>query len=105
MKEATEDDYRTEFGDLIMAVKVVGSLDDAIAHVNEHGSHHTDAIVTADDEAARRFALEVDSACVMINASTRFADGGEFGFGARSGSATRSYVRLMAAERPRTSTS
>jgi glutamate-5-semialdehyde dehydrogenase len=60
-------------------------LDEAIGWVNEHGTHHTDAIVTEDSAAADRFAREVDSACVMVNASTRFADGGEFGFGAEIG--------------------
>jgi glutamate-5-semialdehyde dehydrogenase len=85
MTTATEDDWRAEYLDLIMAVKIVDSLDEAVAHVNTYGSHHTDAIVTEDYSAARRFALEVDSACVVVNASTRFADGGEFGFGAEIG--------------------
>ena len=82
---ATEDDWRAEYLDLILAVRVVDSLDMAIDHVNTYGTAHTDAIVTTDYNAARRFAAEVDSACVMINASTRFADGGEFGFGAEIG--------------------
>jgi glutamate-5-semialdehyde dehydrogenase len=82
---ASNEDWDTEYLDLIMAVKVVGSLDEAISHVNEHGSNHTDAIVTEDAGAADRFAREIDSSCVMINASTRFADGGEFGFGAEIG--------------------
>jgi len=82
---ATNEDWDAEYLDLIMAVKVVESLDEAIAHVNEHGTNHTDAIVTEDTAAADRFAAEVDSSCVMINASTRFADGGEFGFGAEIG--------------------
>lgn len=82
---ATDEDYAVEFLDLIMAVKVVGSLDDAIAHINRYGSHHTDVIVTEDYSAARRFTRGVDSACVMVNASSRFADGGEFGFGAEIG--------------------
>ncbi|MFY9588318.1 MAG: glutamate-5-semialdehyde dehydrogenase [Actinomycetota bacterium] len=82
---ATEEDWRAEYLDLILAVKVVDSLDDAIEHVNTYGTNHTDAIVTEDYAAANRFTAEVDSACVMVNASTRFADGGEFGFGAEIG--------------------
>ena len=82
---ATEEDWFAEYLDLIMAVKVVGSLEEAIDHVNNYGSNHTDAIVTEDYSAARRFEQAVDSAVVMVNASTRFADGGEFGFGAEIG--------------------
>lgn len=82
---ATEDDWYAEYLDLILAVKVVDTLDEAIEHVNTYGSRHTDAIVTEDYTAARRFAAEVDAACVMVNASTRFSDGGEFGFGAEIG--------------------
>jgi glutamate-5-semialdehyde dehydrogenase len=82
---ATEEDYRAEFLDLIMAVKVVDTLDEAIDHVNTYGTQHTDAIVTEDYSAARRFVTEVDAACVMVNASTRFSDGSEFGFGAEIG--------------------
>jgi len=82
---ATDEDWDAEYLDLIMAVGVVSSLDEAIARINEHGTNHTDAIVTEDAAAAERFAREVDSACVMVNASTRFADGGEFGFGAEIG--------------------
>ena len=85
---ATAEDFRTEFLDLVLAVKVVGSLDEAIAHIAEHGSHHTDAIVTSDAAAAERFLREVDSASVLWNASTRMADGGEFGFGAEIGIST-----------------
>ncbi len=85
---ATSEDFRTEFLDLVLAVKVVGSLDEAVAHIAEHGSHHTDAIVTADAAAAERFLREVDSASVLWNASTRMADGGEFGFGAEIGIST-----------------
>jgi glutamate-5-semialdehyde dehydrogenase len=85
---ATTEDFRTEFLDLVLAVKVVGSLGDAIAHIAEHGSHHTDAIVTADAAAAERFLREVDSASVLWNASTRMADGGEYGFGAEIGIST-----------------
>jgi len=85
---ASEEDWSTEFLDRIIAVKVVEGLDDAIHHVETYGSHHTDAIITADEAAARRFLSEVDSAIVLHNASTQFADGGEFGFGAEIGIAT-----------------
>jgi len=85
---ATEEDWHTEYLDLILAIRVVDSLDEAIAHINHYGSHHTDVIVTADDAAAARFQREVDSACVFHNISTRFADGGEFGFGAEIGIST-----------------
>jgi glutamate-5-semialdehyde dehydrogenase len=85
---ATEEDWRTEYLDAILAVKTVAGLDEAIAHVNRHGSHHTDCIVAADADAAARFLREVDSAIVLHNASTQFADGGEFGMGAEIGIAT-----------------
>jgi glutamate-5-semialdehyde dehydrogenase len=85
---ATDEDWATEYLDRIIAVKVVAGLDEAIAHVERHGSHHTDAIVTADAAASARFLAEVDSAIVLHNASTQFADGGEFGFGAEIGIAT-----------------
>lgn len=85
---ATESDWTTEYLDYILAVKVVDDLDAAIAHINRYGSHHTDSIVTGDGTAAERFQLEVDSACVFWNCSTRFADGGEFGFGAEIGIST-----------------
>lgn len=85
---ATEEDFRTEFLDLILAVKVVDSLDAAIAHIESHGSHHSDAIVTADAIAAEKFLNAVDSAAVYWNASTRFTDGAEFGFGAEIGIST-----------------
>jgi glutamate-5-semialdehyde dehydrogenase len=85
---ATELDWATEFLDRIIAVKVVSGIDAAIDHIERHGSHHTDAIVTADETAAGRFLSEVDSAIVLHNASTQFADGGEFGFGAEIGIAT-----------------
>ncbi|MCA1832229.1 MAG: glutamate-5-semialdehyde dehydrogenase [Actinomycetota bacterium] len=85
VKEATEEDWRAEYLDLIMAVKVVASVDEAIAHINEYGTRHTEAIVTEDYSAAKQFTQEVDASCVMVNASTRFADGGEFGFGAEIG--------------------
>jgi glutamate-5-semialdehyde dehydrogenase len=85
---ASEDDWRTEYLDAIIAVRVVDDLDAAIAHIEAYGSHHTDAIVTSAASAAERFLREVDSAIVLHNASTQFADGGEFGFGAEIGIAT-----------------
>ena len=85
---ATEEDWGTEFLDAIIAVKVVDDLDAAMAHIEHYGSHHTDAIITGDAAAADRFMAEVDSAIVLHNASTQFADGGEFGFGAEIGIAT-----------------
>jgi glutamate-5-semialdehyde dehydrogenase len=86
--EATDKDYFDEYLAPIISVKVVGSLDEAIQHVNHYGSHHTDAIIATDEAAAKRFATEVDSAAVMINASTRFNDGAEFGLGAEIGIST-----------------
>ncbi len=83
-----EDDWKAEYLDLILAIRVVDSLDEAVDHINTHGSHHTDAIVTADEAAAERFLRAVDSACVFHNVSTRFADGEEFGFGAEIGIST-----------------
>ena len=88
VKPATEEDWLAEYGDAIIAAKVVNGVDDAIAHIERYGSHHTDAIVTEDNSTAERFLKEVDSAIVLHNASTQFADGGEFGFGAEIGIAT-----------------
>ncbi|MGR7994118.1 glutamate-5-semialdehyde dehydrogenase [Xanthobacter sp. ZOL 2024] len=85
---AKDADWDTEYLDAILAVKVVDGLDEAIQHIEQHGSHHTDCIVTQDQAAADRFLAEVDSAIVLHNASTQFADGGEFGFGAEIGIAT-----------------
>jgi glutamate-5-semialdehyde dehydrogenase len=85
---ATEADWKLEYLDSIIACRVVDGLDDAIDHIETHGSHHTDCIITQDQAAADRFLDEVDSAIVMHNASTQFADGGEFGFGAEIGIAT-----------------
>jgi glutamate-5-semialdehyde dehydrogenase len=88
VKPASDEDWDTEYEDAIISVRVVDGLDDALAHIRDHGSHHTDAIVTEDAAAATRFLNEVDSAIVLHNASTQFADGGEFGFGAEIGIAT-----------------
>jgi glutamate-5-semialdehyde dehydrogenase len=85
---ATEEDWRTEYLDLILSIQIVSSLDEAVSHINHFGSHHTDVIVTADQSAAESFLRSVDSACVFHNVSTRFADGGEFGFGAEIGIST-----------------
>jgi hypothetical protein len=85
---ATEDDWSTEYLAPILAIKVVEDARSAIAHINHHGSHHTDAIITEDAATAQQFLNEVDSAIVLVNASTQFADGGEFGFGAEMGIAT-----------------
>jgi glutamate-5-semialdehyde dehydrogenase len=87
-KPARDVDWDTEFLDLVLAVKVVDSLDEALAHIARHGSGLADAIVTSDNEAATRFQHEVDSATVYVNASTRFTDGFEFGFGAETGIST-----------------
>ena len=85
---ATEDDWSTEYLDLILSIKIVASPEEAVEHINRYGSHHTDTIVTADEATAERFLRTVDSACVFHNVSNRFADGGEFGFGAEIGIST-----------------
>jgi glutamate-5-semialdehyde dehydrogenase len=87
-KRATEKDYRTEYSDLILSVKVVEDLEAAIAHINEYGSHHSDSIVTDNNNGAAKFLKQVDSACVYLNASTRFTDGNQFGMGAEIGIST-----------------
>ncbi|HOK29755.1 MAG TPA: glutamate-5-semialdehyde dehydrogenase [bacterium] len=86
---ATEEDWYTEYLDLIIAVKVVEDVDSAIAHINKYGSHHSESIVTRDYFNARKFLNEVDAACVYVNASTRFTDGFEFGLGAEIGISTQ----------------
>ncbi len=89
IRPATELDWDTEYLALEMAVAVVDGVGEAIEHINRHGSGHSEAIVTADTSAARAFELEVDAACVYVNASTRFTDGGEFGMGAEIGNSTQ----------------
>jgi glutamate-5-semialdehyde dehydrogenase len=91
LKDATEEDWETEFLDYILAVKTVGSCDEAIAHINRYGTKHSEAILTGDLAAAQKFRAEVDAACVYVNASTRFTDGGEFGFGAELGISTQKF--------------
>jgi len=88
VKPASEDDWSAEYLDAIIAAALVDGVDEAIAHIERYGSHHTDAIVTDDAKAAEKFLAQVDSAIVLHNASTQFADGGEFGFGAEIGIAT-----------------
>lgn len=85
---ASQEDWDTEYLDLIIAIRVVDSLTDAIDHINKHSSRHSDCIVTSDEGRARTFMTQVDSACVFHNVSTRFSDGGEFGFGAEIGIST-----------------
>lgn len=86
---ATEEDWSTEYLSLQIAMRVVGDLDEALAHIRRYSTHHTESIITEDDAHAERFLAEVDSAVVMVNASTRFTDGGEFGFGAEVGISTQ----------------
>jgi glutamate-5-semialdehyde dehydrogenase len=87
-RAASEADWSTEYLELILAVKVVGNLDEAVAFTERYGSHHSDGIITRDTDAAERYLAQVDSACVYHNASTRFTDGGQFGFGAEVGIST-----------------
>lgn len=87
--EASEEDWETEYLAMTLAIKIVGSVDEAIEHIARYGSGHSEAIVTRDTEAARAFQLGVDAACVYVNASTRFTDGGEFGMGAEIGNSTQ----------------
>jgi glutamate-5-semialdehyde dehydrogenase len=89
VQAATDDDWAREYLSLDMAARVVDDIDEAIAHIRRWSSGHTEAIVTRDLEAARRFTTRVDAAAVMVNASTRFTDGGEFGFGAEIGISTQ----------------
>ena len=86
---ATAEDWDTEYNDLIMAVKVVDSLDAAITHINDHSTHHSETIITNNLERGRKFQEQIDSACVYVNASTRITDGGMFGFGAEIGISTQ----------------
>ena len=88
-KEATEEDWDTEYLDKILSIKIVDSLDEAIEHINRHGSGHTESIVTEDKKSAEMFQKSVDASCVMVNASTRLHDGGVFGFGSEIGISTQ----------------
>jgi glutamate-5-semialdehyde dehydrogenase len=88
VSEATEEDYATEYLANILSIKVVSSLDEAIAHIREYGSSHSDAIITENYTDAETFMNNIDSACVYLNASTQFTDGGQFGFGAEVGIST-----------------
>ena len=88
-KEATEEDWGTEYLDYILSLKTVDSVDEAIRHINRYHTQHSDAIITENEENAEKFLREVDSACVYVNASTRFTDGGEFGLGAEIGISTQ----------------
>ena len=89
MKVATEEDWETEYNDLILSVKVVNDIDEAITHINKYNTEHSDAIITDDKDAAKKFQTLVDSAAVYVNTSTRFTDGFEFGFGAEIGISTQ----------------
>ncbi|GBU29588.1 gamma-glutamyl phosphate reductase [Treponema sp. R8-4-B8] len=91
LKDAVEEDWATEFLDYILAVKTVSSCDEAIAHINRYGTKHSEAILTNDLKAANEFRSRVDAACVYVNASTRFTDGGQFGFGAELGISTQKF--------------
>ena len=87
--EVTDEDFATEFLALVLAVGVVDSVEEAVNHVNTYGSGHSEAIVTRDTRSARLWQLAIDAACVYVNASTRFTDGGEFGMGAEIGNSTQ----------------
>ena len=89
IKIATEEDWATEYNDLILSVKVVENLDAAVEHINKYNTEHSEAIITDDKEAAKKFQTLVDAAVVYVNASTRFTDGFEFGFGAEIGISTQ----------------
>lgn len=89
IRPVTDEDWKTEYNDLIMAVKIVDSLDDAINHINHYSTHHSEAIITNNITRGRYFQQAINSACVYVNASTRFTDGGEFGFGAEIGISTQ----------------
>lgn len=89
IRSVTEEDWDTEYNDLIMAVKIVDSLDDAISHINHYSTHHSESIITNNITRGRYFQQAINSACVYVNASTRFTDGGEFGFGAEIGISTQ----------------
>jgi glutamate-5-semialdehyde dehydrogenase len=91
LRDAVEEDWETEFLDYILAVKTVDSLDEAVDHINRYGTGHSEAILTGELAAAERFRRRVDAACVYVNASTRFTDGGEFGFGAELGISTQKF--------------
>jgi len=91
LKDATEEDWKNEFLDNILAVKTVSSCEEAIAHINKYGTKHSEAILTYDLRAAESFCSKVDAACVYVNASTRFTDGGQFGFGAELGISTQKF--------------
>ena len=86
---ATQEDYGKEYLDYILSVKVVSGLEEAVAHINRYNTKHSEAIITENKENAQRFLKEVDAACVYVNASTRFTDGFEFGFGAEIGISTQ----------------
>jgi glutamate-5-semialdehyde dehydrogenase len=88
-KPATEDDWHREYLDLIIAIKIVADVDEAIAHINKYNSKHTEAIITKSYDNAAKFTKQIDAAAVMVNASTRFTDGGQFGFGAEVGISTQ----------------
>ena len=89
MEAATEEDFYKEYLDRLISVKIVDSIDEAITHINEHNTGHSESIITKDYENSLRFLNEIDAAAVYVNASTRFTDGGEFGFGAEIGISTQ----------------